>query len=179
MLTLRQWRASKALQFLTPKPALPVRRIKASPRGRVLVDDGDLSAGPDDSAQFSHGGGNVHCVFQRFRGVSAIARRWSREATRSPWPRSESSAGTRASIASARSGERYTDASGCRCLNDSREAAFAAADVGDPFAREISQMIEHDLHVQDARIDGRRIMLFVPRAASLKNARISLALAVL
>jgi len=43
------------------------------------------------------------------------------------------------------------------------EASLAAANVGDALAREIAKMIEHQLDVQNARVDGRRVMLLIAR----------------
>src|SRR5579864_4072073 len=46
-------------------------------------------------------------------------------------------------------------------LHDAREASFAASDVGDALASQVSQMFEHQLDVQDARVYRGRVMLLV------------------
>ncbi len=152
--------AEEPFDFGTGEPFLPFGSFEPAPVFGVLINNDYPAARLHNPAYFVYRPVDFHGVFQGFCGVGAIE-----------IPVFEgklghgAGAGVNAGRDMAEHFRRDVQAPdfgfGFLLVEDAGEAAFAAADVEDAAAAEISQVVADELDVIDAWVDGGREMLLV------------------
>ena len=128
----------------------------------VLVDDGEFSARAKDAAHFGYGPFDIDSVFERFGGVDAVKggigeRELGQDAGNLADSRGN---GLKHSFGDIEAGNPRV-----RILFEqhARISAFATPGIEQTFARDGREEAQQNLHVQNARIDRGREVLFVAR----------------
>src|SRR5436190_21290911 len=136
--------AEKALEFFAGEPLLPLGRYQLAPVLCVLIDDRDPAAGLYYAANFTHCFFDLYSVLQRLGGIGSVERlRFERELRHRPGARMDAFGNEAEHLL----GDVETPQLGLGLLfvKDAGEPAFATADVENPFAGEIAQVLADQL----------------------------------